>query len=198
MKKATYALFIFLLLASGLSAQNNFFEVVSPRAAPTPVEVVKNIKNFSIVRLNEQAMRAYLLNAPMEFQNNGMTLPLEIPLPNGKTEIFGIVESPILSREVAAQHSEIKTYTGNGLTNKKAIIRLSLTSEGFDAILLNMEGDAVYFQKIFSRAAMCISLTSRGKLLFRRTGLNPNPATLASMTTAMIMMMQLRQINYRN
>ncbi len=147
MKKATYALFIFLLLASGLSAQNSFFEVVSPRAAPTPVEVVKNIKNFSIVRLNEQAMRAYLLNAPMEFQNNGMTLPLEIPLPNGKTEIFGIVESPILSREVAAQHPEIKTYTGNGLTNKKAIIRLSLTSEGFNAILLNVEGDAVYFQK---------------------------------------------------
>jgi len=147
MKKATYALFIFLLLASGLSAQNSFFEVVSPRAAPTPVEVVKNIKNFSIVRLNEPAMRAYLLNAPMEFQNNGMTLPLEIPLPNGKTEIFGIVESPILSREVAAQHPEIKTYTGNGLTNKKAIIRLSLTSDGFNAILLNVEGDAVYFQK---------------------------------------------------
>jgi len=147
MKRTIYFSLAFLLLVSGLSAQSSFFEVVPPRGLPAPVEVTKNIKSMSIVRLNEMALRAYLLNAPMEFENAGATLPLEIPLPDGTTEVFGIVESPILSKEVAAQHPEIKTYTGNGLNKKNVIIRFSFTSEGFNAILLNVAGDAVYFEK---------------------------------------------------
>ena len=149
MKKTIYLIWViaFFAFSGSAFAQSNFFDVVPARDLPAPVEVTKNIKSMRVLRLNEQAMRAYLLNAPMEFQNNGVTLPLEIPLPNGRTETFRIVESPILSPEVAAQHPEIKTYTGNGTINKKAIIRLSLTSEGFNAILLNVDGDAVYFQK---------------------------------------------------
>jgi hypothetical protein len=135
-----------LLLGNNLFAQTNFFSAITTGDLPAAREATRQMKNKGIFRLDEQAMRNYLLSAPMEFRNNGITLPLEIPLPNGKTEIFSVVESPILSPTVAARHPEIKTYTGNGQKDKKSIIRLSLTSNGFNAILLNVEGDAVYFE----------------------------------------------------
>ncbi len=135
-----------LLMATALSAQNNFFENVSDRSLPTAMEVTKNIRKMSILQLDEPAMRNYLRSAPMEFRNEGNPIPLEIPLPDGTTEIFGVVESPNLSPELAAQFPEIKTYAGNGLTHKEYTIRLNLTSLGLFAILLNVEGDAVYFE----------------------------------------------------
>ncbi len=144
MQKSILALVLFLLLGGGLAAQTNFFEVVQARdlAAEQP----KTVRKMGIYRLNEPAMRTYLLQAPLRFQNNGMTLPLEIPLPDGTVETFGIVEAPILAPEVGALHPEIRSYAGNGLTHKSATIRFTLTSAGFSGIILGLEGDNVYFE----------------------------------------------------
>ena len=141
--------FLFLLLVLMISTSNGFtqtkfFSTVLEKDLPKPVDVVKNIKNVSVVRLNESALRNYLKSAPMEFKNNGVTLPLEIPLPDGTMETFQMVESPILSPAVAALYPEIKTYAG--YSAQGTVVRLSLTSSGFNAILLN-EGQAVYFQQ---------------------------------------------------
>jgi hypothetical protein len=137
---------ILVLMGSGLYAQANFFKPIRGNGLPKAVETVKSVKKYDIVKLDEAALRSYLLGAPMEFQNNGLTLPLQVPLPNGRTETFGIVESPVLSPEVAAQHPEIRTYTGNGLGHKEAVIRFALTSAGFSAILLDVGGETVYFE----------------------------------------------------
>lgn len=65
-------LFLFFLITSGLYSQTNFFLPVSEKDLPNPVEVVKNIKKISVVRLDETALCKYLGKAPMEFQNNGV------------------------------------------------------------------------------------------------------------------------------
>ena len=139
-------LFALLLLASGLYGQSNFFSPADRRALPKAVEVVKNIREMDILRLDEVALRQYLRSAPVEFRNNGRTLSLEIPLPDGRTETFGLVESAILSPEIAAQHPEIKSYTGNGLTHREAVIRVTLTSAGFHAVILDLAGEEIYFE----------------------------------------------------
>ena len=56
-------------------------------------------------------------------------------------------ESPILAPVVAAAHPDIKTYTGTGLIHRSYTIRLSFTSSGFDAIVLGVDNDAVYYTK---------------------------------------------------
>ena len=138
---------VFLLNFTPVIAQSKFFETFSNKdKLPQAVEKTQNIRKISIIQLDETALRKYLQTSPLEFHNGGVTLPLEIPLPNGTSETFGMVESPVLSPEQAALHPEIKTYTGNGLKNKKYIVRLSLTSSGFNAIILNVEDDAVYFE----------------------------------------------------
>jgi len=144
--RSSILVFVLCALATSAFAQTNFFTAVQSSDLPESAVPTKSVKNMKIFRLQEPAMRKYLKNAPLESQGRGAALPLEIPLPNGKTETFGMMESPVLSPEVAARHPEIKTYTGNSLTNPKTIIRLSLTASGFNAILLNVEGDAVYFE----------------------------------------------------
>ncbi len=147
MQKFSFILLALMLLGNGLAAQNNFFEQVQLRDLPSSVQVPTTVKKMGIYRLNEPGIRAYLLNAPMRFQNNGVTLPLDIPMPDGTMETFGIVEAPILAPEVAALNPEIKSYAGNGLTHKTASIRFTLTSTGFNAIILGLNGDNVYFEK---------------------------------------------------
>ena len=138
---------VFLLNSIPVFSQSKFFETLSNKdKLPQAVEKTQNIRKISIIQLDETALRKYLQASPLEFHNGGVTLPLEIPLPNGTSETFGMVESPVLSPEQAALHPEIKTYTGNGLKNKKYVVRLSMTSSGFNAIILNVEDDAVYFE----------------------------------------------------
>ncbi|MEZ4933946.1 MAG: zinc-dependent metalloprotease family protein [Saprospiraceae bacterium] len=139
-------LFALLLLTSGLHAQNFFSPAGRDKALPKAVDVTKNIRKMDVLRLDETALRKYLAKAPVEFQDKGKVLPLEIPLPDGRTEVFGLVESSILSPEIAAQHPEIKSYTGNGLTHKTAVIRLTLTSAGFHAVVLDLDGEEIYFE----------------------------------------------------
>ena len=141
----TNLLFLPLLFGTGLQAQSKYFSSMEGRSLPKAVETVRNIKDFNVLKLDEASLRSYLLNAPIEFENNE-NLQLEIPMPNGKTEVFGLVESSILSPEIAAQHPEIKSYTGNGLKNKEAIIRLTFNSGGLHIVILNYDGDAVYFE----------------------------------------------------
>ena len=136
---------LMLLFGTGVFAQRNFFQSIGQSANAR--QATRTVKNKGVYRLDEASMRSYLLAAPMEFKNNGRSIPLIIPLPNGETETFNIVESPVLSPAMAALYPEIKTYTGNGVKDRKAIIRISLTSSGFSAVILNMGGDAVYFER---------------------------------------------------
>ncbi len=129
------------------NAQSGFFEPASPAQARTAAPAADNIQKFLTYRLRDAEMRSYLAKAPLEFTPNSKALRLEIPLPNGTVEPFAMLESPILAPAIAAQHPDIKTYTGRGLTHPAYTIRLSFTGSGFDAIILGVEGDAVYYTK---------------------------------------------------
>src|SRR6218665_1599254 len=147
--KTTLCWSLLALCSLGAIAQKNYFvadNVSSARVSADPA-LSKNIRKSDFYQLKESELRAYLLKAPLEFSNNG-ALPLEIPLPNGKLETFAMFESPILSPQVAAKHPEIKTYTGKGQLNPNYTIRISFTAIGFNAIVLGIDNDAAYYDKV--------------------------------------------------
>ena len=134
-------LFLVVILSNAaVKAQQNFFKPIDTNDARSSVQLPRAIKEGAVLSLDETEAKTYLRNAPMEFKNEGKTLPFDIVLPTGEVETFGLVESPMLAPNVAALYPEIKTYSGNGLKNKALIIRISVTSFGFNAILLNVEG----------------------------------------------------------
>lgn len=147
--KATLCWSLLALCSLNAMAQKNYFvaDNVSSARVNTDPSLSKNIRKSDFYQLKENELRAYLLKAPLEF-SNGVALPLEIPLPNGKMETFNVFESPILSPQVAANHPEIKTYTGKGQSNTNYTIRISFTAMGFNAIVLGIDNDAAYYDKV--------------------------------------------------
>ncbi len=147
---------LFLLLA-GLSqaahAQSGFFEALPTNNARIQDPVAQNIKKLTYYTLKEAQLRRYLAGAPLEFTKGAVGIALQIPLPNGQVEIFEMFESPILSPTIAAQHPEIKTYAGRGRTHSEYSIRISLTPQGFNGIILGVDNDAAYYEKISKEQA---------------------------------------------
>ncbi|MCY7356366.1 MAG: M12 family metallo-peptidase, partial [Rudanella sp.] len=138
-----------MILATTITyAQSGFFEPLSSTQARVATTNDRpQPERSALYRLKTGELRTYLAKAPLEFRSSAAPLRLAIPLPNGTVETFGILESPILAPAIALAHRDIKTYTGKGLANPTYMIRLTLTSSGFDAIILGVENDAVYHTK---------------------------------------------------
>ncbi|GAB3889166.1 reprolysin-like metallopeptidase [Spirosoma agri] len=129
-------------------AQDGFFVPIASSQLRASATDIVPIDKFAAYQLKTDALRAHLSKAPQEFQPATTTLRLDIPLPNGTTEPFAMTESSVLSPQLAAQYRDIKTYAGKGLNHPTYTIRLSLTSSGFDAIVLGVETSAVYITKV--------------------------------------------------
>jgi len=141
--------FLISFLSHGLYAQ---FKTFQPLTAKDDAAFFKTSKNYlKSVRLHKidlAAMRQGLINAPLESKLTSLPIPMEIPMPDGTTEIFDMVESPLLAPAIAKQFPDIKTYTGRSRKNKNMNISLSITSSGMSAIILNTDQGAVYIEKV--------------------------------------------------
>ena len=127
-------------------AQKNFFVKT---VSTGKYKIESSLKSYKIFKLDEVGLRKYLLKSPLEFSNNSTVAPvlLNVPLPDGTTGTFEILESSVLSSKIAAQFPEFKTYSGKSTTVGGSTIRISLTANGFDAIITTAGKDAIYLQK---------------------------------------------------
>ena len=107
-----------------------------------PVERFAVSGAYKTFRLNKQALKTILENAPLEFDSFGESpgVILEMPMPDGSFERFTIKESPIMEPELAAKFPEFKTYIGQGIENPTATTRFDLMPTGFHSIILSDQG----------------------------------------------------------
>ena len=97
---------------------------------------------YRTVRLNLEALKARLANAPMEFSERAKSESIEIslPTPDGTFNRFRVVESPMMEPKLAAEYPDIKNYSGHGIDDPTASMRFDLTPDGFHAFVLATEG----------------------------------------------------------
>lgn len=100
---------------------------------------------YRTVQLNQTALNQLLAQAPMEFTEAATATPLvmTLPLPDGMFARFHVQESPMMEPELARQVPDIKTYSGYGIDDPTATVRLDWTPAGFHAMVLST-GDTVY------------------------------------------------------
>ncbi len=159
------------LSALAASAQTSFFEPVPTAQLRIGADQNPHIRKLAYYRLKETNLRTFLAKAPVEFTNRGPAIALQIPLPDGTVETFDMLESPILAPAIAAKHPEIKTYNGQGQIHKNYTIRISFTALGFNAIILGVNGDAVYYDKVSTNRTDQLYRT-----YFARDAERPTPA----------------------
>lgn len=98
--------------------------------------------NYRTVKLNLSEAESLLKTAPMEFtpeavSGNNIIL---LPMPDGTFQRFKFWESPAMAPELQAQYPEIRTYTGQGIDDPYATLKLDLTPHGFHTQILSPNG----------------------------------------------------------
>jgi hypothetical protein len=108
---------------------------LSAQAAFSGKQVEVQPKRFRAFTLNRVAMQNTLAAAPREFTAAARqaTFILSLPSPAGEFKRFAVHESPVMEPGLAAKHTDIKTYAGNGIDEAGATVRFDLTPLGFHA-----------------------------------------------------------------
>jgi len=105
-------------------------------------DLMAGLDRHRTMLLDESRMRAMLNQAPHEDQIEARLSPviITLPMPDGDFRRFAIVESPVLSPELALLHPNDKTYVGQGVDHPAATVRFDFTTNGFHSMIISPEG----------------------------------------------------------
>lgn len=97
---------------------------------------------YRSVELDENALLSLLATAPLEGVKTTATSEtvLPVPMPDGTTEEYRIVEYSMMEPALAEKFSSFKTYYGRGKKDVRKRIRLDWTAAGFRAMMISEEG----------------------------------------------------------
>ena len=112
-----------------VQAQELFFEQTNATSIPFT----------SMVSSQQTFYRLDFFNLKSSLRSNASQEEAFISLPNGLGGFskYRIYESPVMEEGFKDNYPNIKTYKGQGIDNPQENIRLSFTSLGFHAIILN-------------------------------------------------------------
>ncbi len=101
-------------------------------------------KTFDLYKLNIDALKNRLANAPLRQAARTSTTIISFPMANGKLEKFSVFESPIMHPDLAAKFPMIKTYAAQGIDDPTATMRFSITQFGLHTMTLSGKHSAHY------------------------------------------------------
>jgi Metallo-peptidase family M12B Reprolysin-like len=138
--------FIFLLVFANASAQNFFNDAPESSMKLAFSQRVIIPQKYRTLRLDTTNLSAYIKLIPSEknISNRDMTPEIAIPMPDGTVARFHIWESSVLAPELAAANPNIKTFTGQGIDDKTATIKVDWTEFGFHAMILSPVTGSVF------------------------------------------------------
>ncbi|GAB3588258.1 hypothetical protein GCM10027345_39970 [Hymenobacter daeguensis] len=118
-----------------------FREDAAARSAAAQSPLAASLRQSRPLTIDAMGMQAALATAPLEGRGAAPLL-FAMPMPDGSTGTFRVVESPVMEPALAAQFPGIKTYSGVGVDDPTASIRLDVTPLGFHAQVLSANGTA--------------------------------------------------------
>ncbi|NJL74740.1 MAG: hypothetical protein HC892_06590 [Saprospiraceae bacterium] len=121
---------LFLLLSIGVP---NF-------AMSQQVESSTTNTNLGVqITLDLKALRGELMEAALEKKTSRITLPLQ----NGESMDFEVIESPVMEQGLADQFPEIKSFLIQGIAQPTWKGRIAISPFGLVAVVLTEEGTMV-------------------------------------------------------
>ncbi|HRP94014.1 MAG: T9SS type A sorting domain-containing protein [Ignavibacteriaceae bacterium] len=142
MKKFLLVLSLFIYFSLNVNAQTNIWNDINESQIKLVSERVIVPESYRVLELNKDNLRILFESAPIEFSSESETNPslVSLPMPDGSTENFFFWESPTMAPELQKQFPEIRTYTGQGIDDRAATLKMDLTPLGFHAMILSPNG----------------------------------------------------------
>ncbi|NND06413.1 MAG: hypothetical protein HKN87_08530 [Saprospiraceae bacterium] len=105
-------------------------------------QVLKEELPSRVISLDQQQWEQALSTTPLEFSSKARSAPttIKLPMPQGESQSFEVVESPIMHPDFAARFPSFKTYALVSKENPGTTGRLSVTSLGIQATILKPDG----------------------------------------------------------
>lgn len=131
-----FALFVSIAFAQD-PIVDNFFTDVNP--ATLSAQNKKNIRatHYRLIQIDLSQLYAELESVPhRDGLKSGVSTQIALPLPDGSSKLYRIVENSTLHPELSARYPTIKTYDAYGITDPSEFVKLDLTAQGFHSMIL--------------------------------------------------------------
>lgn len=143
--KKSFLLIFLLAVITNISAQTRqaFWTSISEADIQPKGERTIIPQKYKTFRVSAQALKDLLFAAPTEDQvslRNSQTI-VELPLPDGSTQRFRVVQASVMAPELAAQFPNIKTFSIEGIDDARANGKLDWTDFGFHGMIRKPSGD---------------------------------------------------------
>ncbi|PWY57006.1 hypothetical protein DGG96_01260 [Legionella qingyii] len=127
----------------------DFFKDVNPSAISTKTENNIQASHFRLVEIDLSQLYAELENVPHRDElKSGTASQIALPLPDGTTKLYQVVENSTLHPELSAKFPTIKTYDAYGVTDPGDFVKLDLTPQGFHAMILRPGKSPVFIDPL--------------------------------------------------
>ena len=130
---------LIILVSVPATALAGIWQDIQPAGARAASDSQAQGSYYRALAADESQLRQALATAPLE-QTSSQGGVLELPLPNGQTQSFEVVLSPIMSGDLAARRPDIQTYSVTGLDDPSITGRLDMSPQGFHGMLSTSSG----------------------------------------------------------
>ena len=133
-----------------INAQNDAFwskyNVPTNKILETDKSVARQSfpKQFDLYSLNTAIMRQTLFTNLNK--SNTSTIVISLPNVGGKLEQFEIFEASNFEADLQAQFPEIRAYSGKGITDQYATLKLSISTQGIQTMVFRTDKESEFIE----------------------------------------------------
>ncbi|MDF1673712.1 MAG: zinc-dependent metalloprotease family protein [Vicingaceae bacterium] len=147
--KKSFLFIVTAIITTSLFAQGNtqnFWTKTDEASVNDIPKVDRNFmpKTYHTFNLDLNALKSALVGAPVRGVANTTNLIIAFPTPEGITEKYKVMESPIMHKDLAVAYPMIKTYVAQGIDDPSAYMRFSVTQRGLHTMCLSGKTGATY------------------------------------------------------
>lgn len=137
---------LLLLFSYSVSAQNNFWKDILESKVTANKQRKIIPKHYRTLLLDTARLTSFFTTVPGEFTEAAKKNPVVItlPMPDGSFNRFRMTETSMMEPQLAAQFPDIKTYSGQGVDDPYATIKLDWSVRGLHAMILSPVNGSVY------------------------------------------------------
>jgi len=140
-----FSLFIFFVSLQTFAQQQNFWTehgigVLNINKAATRSNFPANYKLFDA---DLSAMQQYLLSAA---RTKSSQITLTLPNADGVLEEYELTEASNFEPELQANYSDIRAFSGKGITDKNARLKLSISPQGVQTVVFREGKEEEYIE----------------------------------------------------